>query len=93
VQLEHKSLKLLQQTATDCNMLQHAAAHTYMTCNSIRRGAIGAQVTKITATACNRLQHTAAHYNTIHPTQSIMYVPLQADGFQKIILLIVQYNI
>jgi len=27
------------------------------------------------------------------PTQSIMYVPLQVNRFQKIVLLIVQYNI
>jgi len=31
--------------------------------------------------------------DTTRPTQSIMYVPLQVNRFQKFILLIVQYNI
>jgi len=40
----------------------------------------------ITSSSCSR------DY-LIRPTQSIMYVPLQINRFQKIILLIVQYNI
>jgi len=56
-----------------------------------------------TATHCNTLQHIAKHHNTPQhtatqrqarhrPTQSIMYVPLQVNRFQKSILLIVQYK-
>jgi len=42
-----------------------------------------------------RLEHTHEYtYSTlIRPTQSIICVPLQVNRSQKIILLIVQYNI
>ena len=53
-------LKTHDNTAIQCNTLQHAATH----CNTLQRAATHCNTLQHTATHCNTLQHTAKHYNT-----------------------------
>ena len=76
----------LQHTATHCKALQHIATH----CNTLH-------TMQHPATHCNKLQHIVTHYSTLHntgirPTQSMIYVPLLVNRFQKSVLLFVQYK-
>jgi len=77
-------------TATHCNTPQHTATH----CNTLQHTATHRNTLQHTATHCNTLQRTATHCSTMQfrPTQSIMYVPLQGNSYQKYVLLILQYK-
>jgi len=58
-----------QDTATQCNTLQHIATHTATHCDTLRL-VVGwlVRMSQHTAAHCNTLQHTATHCNTLQHT-------------------------
>ena len=68
------TLLSLQNTATQCNTLQHTPTH----CNTLQHAAPFCGILRHVATHCNTLQHTARHCNTLQHTATD-YAPILSN--------------
>ena len=81
-----------RNTLQQCCVAASVSSSCVLCCNVLQCVAMCCSVLQCVAVCCSVLQCVAV-YCSVRPTQSIIYVPLQVNRFQKIILLIVQYNI